>query len=443
MSSAESRPSSIKRGDWLAYEISGDRYAGDREDGRVLSGRAWAWTRCWRLPGDRVRFTPQARYVNDQPLPLAPHMPAEGELVMPEKVWFIWPTLDIYRAWRARQRRSISATMQRTAMVTQKANHRPAVQTLVWPAPMAMSRFSNLEFGDESEDQAPEQKALVKDEAYYLAEARAAFENGNFESALRLYSKVLEFNPQNAAAWAGQVRMLIELGEYREAKLWADKALERFPHEPELLAAKAVALARSGDLQGALAFSDASIEERGDTPYIWLARGDVLLAREEARADYCFEKALLLAPAGLVHRLAGGADSLFLRAVRARAQAAAAGPRVERRPFPALAGDGPMPAGPGAGWPGAQLLHPGPATESPLPRSAATALASLSAAGLGLPDARLVATTVQPLTVHPPDEERESGPASDRRERIRRLGPAPGGGRAARLPRQWRDHPRR
>jgi tetratricopeptide (TPR) repeat protein len=160
----------------------------------------------------------------------------------------------------------------------------------------AMSRFINLELGGESEDQSQEQKALVKDEAYYLHEARAAFENGNFEQALRFYSKVLEFNPQNATAWTAQVRMLIELGEFREARLWADKALERFPHEPELLAAKAVALARSGDLQGALAFSDAAIEERGDTPYVWLARGDVLLARKEHRADYCFEKALLLAP---------------------------------------------------------------------------------------------------------------------------------------------------
>jgi tetratricopeptide (TPR) repeat protein len=160
-----------------------------------------------------------------------------------------------------------------------------------------MSRFVNLELGSESEGQSHEQpRAQVKDEGYYFAEARAAFANGNFEQALRLYSKVLEFNPQNAAAWTNQVRMLIELGEYREAKLWADKALERFPHEPELLAAKAVALGRGGDLQGALAFSDASIEERGDTPYIWLARGDVLLAREETRADYCFEKALLLAP---------------------------------------------------------------------------------------------------------------------------------------------------
>jgi tetratricopeptide (TPR) repeat protein len=159
-----------------------------------------------------------------------------------------------------------------------------------------MSRFVNLEFGGESEEESQGLKPLVKDEAYYVAEARTAFENGNFESGLRFYSKVLEFNPQNTTAWTGQVRMLIELGEYREAKLWADKALERFPHEPELLAAKAVALARSGSLKEALAFSDASIEERGDTPYIWLARGDVLLAQAETRADYCFEKALILAP---------------------------------------------------------------------------------------------------------------------------------------------------
>ena len=159
-----------------------------------------------------------------------------------------------------------------------------------------MSRFVNLDFGGESEDYWQEAKAVTKDEAWYCAQAREAFQNGNFESGLRLYSKVLEFNPQNTSAWTGQVRMLIELGEFREAKLWADKALERFPHEPELLAAKAVALGRGGDLQAAMAFSDASIEERGDTPYVWLARGDVLLAREEQRANYCLEKAMLLAP---------------------------------------------------------------------------------------------------------------------------------------------------
>jgi tetratricopeptide (TPR) repeat protein len=159
-----------------------------------------------------------------------------------------------------------------------------------------MSRFGNLELGGESEEQQPHLKPLLKDETYYRAEARSAFENGDFELALRLYSKVLEFNPNQAEAWTGQVRMLIELGQFREARLWADKALERIPRDAELLASKAVALAREGDLQGALAFSDSAIEERGDTPYVWLARADVLLARKERRADYCMEKALLLAP---------------------------------------------------------------------------------------------------------------------------------------------------
>lgn len=158
-----------------------------------------------------------------------------------------------------------------------------------------MSRFNNLEFEGEHES-IQGVNVPRNDETHFMAEAQKAFEEANFDGALRLYSKVLEFNVQNVAAWAGQVRMLIELGEFQEARLWAEKALERFPREPELLAAKAVALARSGACEEALACSDASIEARGDTAYVWLARGDVLLARKEARADYCFEKAMLVAP---------------------------------------------------------------------------------------------------------------------------------------------------
>jgi tetratricopeptide (TPR) repeat protein len=147
-----------------------------------------------------------------------------------------------------------------------------------------MSRFNNLEFGEEFEGQLESQgqsgtrQRVVKDEGYYMAEAQTAFENGQFEETLRLYAKVMEFNPRNAAAWTGQVRMLIELNEFNEAKKWADKALERFPDDPELLAAKAVVLARLGDIEAAI------------------ARGDVQLARKEKRADYCFDKALALAP---------------------------------------------------------------------------------------------------------------------------------------------------
>ena len=154
-----------------------------------------------------------------------------------------------------------------------------------------MSRFSNLEFRGDSEEQS-ESTPLVKDETFYQQESQAAYESGNFEQALRSYAKVLEYNPQNTAAWAGQVKMLIELREFHEAKLWAEKALEQFPHDPELLAAKAVSLARLGDIDNALAFSDAAVEERGDTSYVWLARGDVLLAAKRKQADSCIERAL-------------------------------------------------------------------------------------------------------------------------------------------------------
>jgi tetratricopeptide (TPR) repeat protein len=157
-----------------------------------------------------------------------------------------------------------------------------------------MSRFSSLEFSGE-EDKSSGGKTIVKDERFYLLEAKTAFEQARFEEGLRSYSKVLEYNPDNVTAWAGQVRMLIEMGEFPEAKLWADKALEKFPREPELLAAKAVALGRLGDHKGALAFSDAAIEERGETPYIWLARADVLMARREERAEFCFQKAQSMA----------------------------------------------------------------------------------------------------------------------------------------------------
>jgi len=61
-----------------------------------------------------------------------------------------------------------------------------------------MSRFINLEFGGETEDQSQgETPGLARDEHYYLHEAQAAFERAEFEKALRHYAKVLEFNPQN------------------------------------------------------------------------------------------------------------------------------------------------------------------------------------------------------------------------------------------------------
>jgi tetratricopeptide (TPR) repeat protein len=170
-----------------------------------------------------------------------------------------------------------------------------------------MSRFVNLEFGGQAGEQTPAQaQTVVKDEAFYQREAQTAFEEADFEKALRSYAKVLEFNPHNAAAWAAQVRMLLELDRGDEANVWADKALDQFPRDAELLAAKAVVLARRGDIQDALAFSDAAVGENGASPCVWLARGDVLLAAREALAGYCIDKALMLAQGDWVAAWQGG-----------------------------------------------------------------------------------------------------------------------------------------
>lgn len=160
-----------------------------------------------------------------------------------------------------------------------------------------MSRFAHLEFGDlHEEGGAARAETGPAEEAQRLAEADRAFRAGYFEKALRQYSRAVQLNPHLVPAWAGQVRLLLELNEVEEAGAWADRALERLPEAPELLALKAVASARCGDLEAALAFSDASLREPAETPALWLARGEVLLARRERRSDYCFSKALAAAP---------------------------------------------------------------------------------------------------------------------------------------------------
>jgi hypothetical protein len=111
-------PRSIRRGEWLAYKIPGDQYRGDHERGQFLES-GYGIDPVLALPGDRVRFTKEALYVNEQALPLQRHMPTQQEFVMAEKVWFIWPSLGITtdNAWTEA---GISATQLRIAMVTQK-----------------------------------------------------------------------------------------------------------------------------------------------------------------------------------------------------------------------------------------------------------------------------------------------------------------------------------
>jgi tetratricopeptide (TPR) repeat protein len=164
-----------------------------------------------------------------------------------------------------------------------------------------MRRFSRLEFGDRGDEGAGKPGGTgedIRDAEYFHKQALRYLLAGDFELALRNYSRALEKNSAFYPGWLGQVLMLIELGEYKEATVWADKALEMFPEHPELLAAKAIACARDGRMEKAIAYSDNSITKDNITSAVWLARAEVMLNRKSNIAQNCISKAVSAAGAG-------------------------------------------------------------------------------------------------------------------------------------------------
>jgi hypothetical protein len=88
-------PGHARRGDWVMYSLprhfSGDAHAG----GAVLVRAGLYWGPVLAMAGERVAFSTNSFSVNGVEQPLRPHMPTTGELVVPEKHWFVWPELDI------------------------------------------------------------------------------------------------------------------------------------------------------------------------------------------------------------------------------------------------------------------------------------------------------------------------------------------------------------
>jgi tetratricopeptide (TPR) repeat protein len=158
-------------------------------------------------------------------------------------------------------------------------------------------RFSNLEFRSDQPDQAETTPILHKHSrtqsaADLLNQAHNEFQWGRFEPALRLYTRALKEQRNLIPAWVGQVQMLVQLDECHEARVWSDKGLELYQKNGELLAAKSQACIRLRDTKAAMAASDASLSSPGSSPWRWIARGEVLLARGHKLAAECFQKAV-------------------------------------------------------------------------------------------------------------------------------------------------------
>lgn len=154
-------------------------------------------------------------------------------------------------------------------------------------------RFDKLEFDSQPELPGADaaEPRVEKDHRYWAQAAIDQRRAGNYENALRFYSRSLEHDKSLVLAWVGQVQMLVQLCEYPQATLWSRKALEIFPNNPELLAGQAQAECRLGNLRPALALSDGALQQRGESAYRWQVRGELMLAGRERTERHCFDKA--------------------------------------------------------------------------------------------------------------------------------------------------------
>jgi hypothetical protein len=112
-------PHDIKRGDWVMYSQNSGQTGEAHNGGAVWVQAGFGWGPVLAMAGDRVKFSTNAFMVNGKTQPLLPHMPTSGEVVVPEKHWFIWPELDISGHGNVGEV-NISAAMLQMATVSQE-----------------------------------------------------------------------------------------------------------------------------------------------------------------------------------------------------------------------------------------------------------------------------------------------------------------------------------
>jgi len=156
-----------------------------------------------------------------------------------------------------------------------------------------MARFEKLEFGAKpvNDTEAVVRTRASENEVEWLTQADDQRRRGQYENALRLYSRALELDKSLAAGWFGQVRMLVMLDELKEADVWSRKALELFPNHGELLAGRSQAVCRLGDFKQAHVLCDGAISQAGQSAYRWIVRGELMLAGKQDVDRHCFDKA--------------------------------------------------------------------------------------------------------------------------------------------------------
>jgi hypothetical protein len=85
----------LHRGDWVAYQLQENQTGEAHNGGAVWVRQGVGFGPILAVAGDQVSFSTNSFTVNGITRPALPHMPWSGELVVPEKHWFLWPDIAI------------------------------------------------------------------------------------------------------------------------------------------------------------------------------------------------------------------------------------------------------------------------------------------------------------------------------------------------------------
>jgi len=107
----------VQRADWVAYRLAGNEDW--RAGGGVVVRSGLGFGRVQAVAGDTVRFSAGTFSVNGRSQAPLPHMPTSGEVVVPEKNWFIWPELGITGHGHIGEE-NLSSTMLQLAIVPEE-----------------------------------------------------------------------------------------------------------------------------------------------------------------------------------------------------------------------------------------------------------------------------------------------------------------------------------
>ena len=110
------KPRTLKRGDFVAFKTSRETYGGGHGDLVHLAAGMYV-DPVIGLPGDSIVFSNHVVFVNGRPQPAEALMPYTGGFTVPEKEWFIWPTVDINQHGAAAF--DIPAVLRQVAMVSE------------------------------------------------------------------------------------------------------------------------------------------------------------------------------------------------------------------------------------------------------------------------------------------------------------------------------------